>query len=383
MQEKRGNRMNRLLDRWLGSGLLLVLSIALKLKYLFKSRPVQSNKSVLVVCFGAIGDLILLSEAVRAQSYGSRRIYLACSKLNQGAVGLYRDLYADSAVVELKDPMSLHRIAQRFGVDGIFDSTQWANIGPIQVAVAKLLGSSIEATGFATDSAIRNSVYDTVVPHARGVHEVLNFTNLLSGKSVFGSNEEIPKLIPWLYQGRPIRKTRKVLFHMWPSGNRSYLKSWPERYWHELVKFCVGVGDIVYLSGAPADYDRAEQFVRALGLGGVINISGHYSLAELSAFIDNEIEFVVSVNTGILHLAASTGVPVIGLHGGVNPDRWGPLNDRSISLVPQSGIHGYLHYGFEYPKDDAEAYVLDKLVVAQVKGAIGDLRLVDKVLHDD
>lgn len=373
VQERRGNWVNKNLDRWVGSLLLAFLDIALGLQRLFKTRSVTGNNRILVVCFGAIGDLILLSEAVRA-CVGQREVYLACSKLNHGAAKRYGDLYVDSAVVELRNPLSLHMIAQRFRVSAIFDSTQWANIGPIQVAVAGLLDANIKTTGFYTESVIRNGVYDMLVPHGRHVHEVLNFANLLYGKRAFEANAEIPRLIPWLYQERPIRRTRKVLLHMWPSGNRSYLKAWPESDWHELIKFCVGIGDTVYLSGAPADYVRTEQFMSARASSSIINIAGRYSLTELSAFIENEIELVVSVNTGILHLAASTGVPVIGLHGGVNPDRWGPLNDRSISLVPQSGTYGYLHYGFEYPKDDAEAYVLDKLTVAQVKDAIENLR---------
>jgi len=65
---------------------------------------------------------------------------------------------------------------------------------------------------------------------------------------------------------------------------------------------------------------------------------------------------------------------VIGLHGGVNPERWGPLGSNAISLLPESGHFAYLHYGFEYPEDDAQAYSLDKLTVAQVIGAIETLR---------
>ncbi len=369
MQEKRGSPFNRILDRWLGGLLLLLLDVMLIFRRSFKHRTSPNNESILIVCFGAIGDLILLSEALRA-SVGQKRIYLACSKLNYGVTELYNDVYSGTAVVELRDPLSLYRIAQRFGIGKIFDSTQWANIGPIQVAMAELLSKNLTTTGFETRSTIRNRAYGSVVPHGRHIHEVLNFSNLLSGACVFDSNRQIPALITWLYQQRPMRGSRKLLFHMWPSGNRSCLKAWPVHYWCELIECCRGLGDTIYLSGGPGDIEKTERFIESLGVEGVINIAGRYTLAELSRFISNEIELVVSVNTGILHLAASTGVPVIGLHGGVHPDRWGPLNDQSVSLIPQSGKYGYLHYGFEYPKNDADAYVLDKLPVSQVRETI-------------
>lgn len=374
MQEKRGNKLYKQLDRWLGSALIFVLNIGLKLKRLFNHKTRTSNGFILVVCFGAIGDLILLSEAVRANPSVRKMVYLACSKLNYEAAKCYNNLYADVAVVDLKNPFSLYKITQRYDVSTIFDSTQWANIGPMQVAFAELLAANVETIGFATESVIRNGAYCKVIPHLRGVHEVLNFTNLLLGKCVFNSNAEIPKLIPRFYQIRPMRTTHKVVFHMWPSGNRSYLKAWPEIYWQELVKYFVALGNLVYLSGAPGDHEQTKQFIKKLGADNAVNIAGRYSLSELSRFIENEIELVVSVNTGILHLAASTGVPVIGLHGPTNPVRWGPLGANSLALLPERGNFAYLNYGFEYPADDAEAYAMEYLTVQQVTSAFEQLK---------
>lgn len=374
MSEKRGSRIHKLADRWLGSLLLLALDGLLVLKRsIFGTRPPRDDEVYLVICFGAIGDLIVLTQAVRAM-LPDRQVYLACSKLNKGTAQIFAGVYRDVSEILLRDPLSVHKTCQRFGITTILDSTQWANIGPVQVGFAQLLGRAIETVGFETNSWLRNSLYCHVVPHGRNVHELVNFANLAHGSRVISSNDEIPRLLPALYVQRPTTHTGKVLLHLWPSGNRSYLKAWPEAYWKELVRYCIGLGYTVYLSGAPADQEKTERLADSLKSDRVISLAGKYNLHDLYDFVAKQIEFAVSVNTGILHLVAAAGVPVIGLHGGVNPMRWGPLGPRSISLLPGSGKSAFLHYGFEYPREDQDAYVLNRLSVIQVIAAIESLR---------
>jgi len=315
--------------------------------------------------------LIVLTTAARKILSGYE-VYLACSKLNFSCASLFEDFYAGISVVDVRNPFSVYRICQQYSVHQIIDSTQWANIGPIQTGIASLLSLNGYSVGFKTQSAIRNSVYDLVVDHSANIHEVANFMNLMAGRNLVRSNSELVDLLPSLYQIKPSLRSGKVLLHLWPSGNRSYLKAWPEAYWQALARYLIGAGYSVYLSGAPSDYSRTSEFIGRSGLP-LINLAGSLDLKSLFQFCKEDLEFAVSVNTGILHLLVEASVPVIGLHGGVNPKRWGPLGVNNVSLLPQSGKSAYLHYGFEYPKSDEEAYSLDKLTVEQVIGAIESL----------
>lgn len=372
MQEKRGSRLLKHIDRYVGVLILLLLALLLKAKRLFSpSRPSDSDP-ILLVCFGAIGDLIVLTTAARKVLAG-RKVYLACSKLNFPCARLFEDFYAGISVVDIRNPFSVFSICQQYSVFQIIDSTQWANIGPIQTGIANLLSSNGNSVGFKTESAIRNSVYDLAVDHSANIHEVANFMNLIAGCPLVRSNSELADLLPNLYQLKPSVRSGKVLLHLWPSGNRSYLKAWPEAYWQELARYLVGAGYSVYLSGAPSDHSRTSDFIERSGLP-LMNLAGSLDLKSLLQFCKEELEFAVSVNTGILHLLVEAGVPVIGLHGGVNPQCWGPLGANAISLLPQSGKSAYLHYGFEYPKSDEEAYSLDKLTIEQVIESIESLR---------
>ena len=372
LEEKRGSSAQKFLDQKFGPFLLGALGALLWVKKrLFTVRSQQEKP--LLICFGAIGDLVVLTTAAK-RKYSANQLHLACSKLNLPCAKLYSDFYAGIEVVDLKLPWSILGICRRFGISKIYDSTQWANIGPVQVGIARLFHSGLTAVGFKTASPIRSMVYDKVIVHGRDIHEAANFVNLLAEEAVVSSNNQLPGYFPDLYQNKLANRTGKILFHMWPSGNRSYLKAWPEGYWEALVQQCVALGYTIYLSGAPTDQAKTEALVAKLGLSQVVSLAGVHNLKDLADFVAREIEFAVSVNTGILHLVVAAGVPVIGLHGAVNPVRWGPLGGQSISLLPESGRSAYLHYGFEYPEDDSEAYVLDKLSVSQVLGAINELR---------
>lgn len=373
MQEKRGSQLLRIMDRYLGSLLLSVLDVLLCAKRIFSHRQKGEPHALLVVCLGAIGDLILLTEAVKSQLQG-KQVFLACSRANLACAQMYQDVYAGIDVIDIRSLLNLHSICKRRDVDVIFDSTQWANIGPVQVGLACLLSRNSVTFGFQTKSGLRNAAYSHVVPHSNKLHEVANFINLLSGRASVLPGQQ---LAPWLsapYQKQAYRNTLKVLFHMWPSGARAYLKEWPEAYWIELARHFESQGCRIYLSGSPADKPRNNAFIGKATNSALVNIAGAYDLTELSAFIANEIECVVSVNTGILHLAASLGVPLVGLHGPTNPVRWGPLGSNAVSLVPESGNFAYLNYGFEYPKEDVAAYALDQLSVVQVIGAVEHLK---------
>lgn len=371
IKERRGSKLNKILDWWLGSFLILVLVPLIAIKRAV-SQVKNQNDAFVVVCFGAIGDLILLTEAVRARKPSSP-IVLACSKLNYEAASIFDNVFESVEIVDLRNPMSLKSICHKHKVANVIDSTQWANIGPLQIGFAKLFLTGVNTVGFKTRSRLRNAIYDVVVDHGRSIHEFLNFMNLLELDASYQSNILLDTVLPHLYASPQKNQSMKLLFHMWPSGNRSYLKAWPQTSWNQLIRACVQQGYTIYLSGSPADSKQTLALIKSFDPEKVVSIAGQYSLRELFNFIAREIQFVVSVNTGILHLAAATGVPVIGLHGAVNPQRWGPLGKQSISLLPRTGKSAYLHYGFEYPKDDQDAYVLDRLSVDQVLNAISSL----------
>jgi lipopolysaccharide heptosyltransferase II len=79
--------------------------------------------------------------------------------------------------------------------------------------------------------------------------------------------------------------------------------------------------DVVFL-GAPADRALGSE-AEALAQGEVINLVGRTSLRDAVAIIARA-RFCVGPDTGLMHIAAATGTPVVSLWGATEPVRTGP-----------------------------------------------------------
>jgi len=79
----------------------------------------------------------------------------------------------------------------------------------------------------------------------------------------------------------------------------------------------------------------------------------------------------VSVNTGVMHLGAAVGVPVVALNGPTPVTRWGPLGSPSRSVVSPVVPDGYLNLGWE--RDDRYRHAMSAITVDTVIAAWDDL----------
>lgn len=157
---------------------------------------------------------------------------------------------------------------------------------------------------------------------------------------------------------------------MWPApGAGRVLKQWPASHWAELISELIADGYEVVLTGSKADAPCNQAFLDTYfaDCNSVRSLAGSVGLGVLAGSF-GRCAAVISVNTGIMHLAAAAGAPTVGLHGATNPLRWGPVGDNAISLLPERGERAYLHLGFEYPKGAKP--VMGNLPVAAVLAAL-------------
>jgi heptosyltransferase-3 len=84
-----------------------------------------------------------------------------------------------------------------------------------------------------------------------------------------------------------------------------------------------------------------------------VNVAGRYAPRELAGVL-REASCVVSVNTGVMHLAATVGAPTIALNGPTSELRWGPVGRRAVSVNSALPGCGYLNLGFEYDQGRAD-----------------------------
>jgi ADP-heptose:LPS heptosyltransferase len=364
---QRGNPLLRKIDAALGPLIIALLGVIIRGRGLFSRRPSRATDTALVVCFGAIGDLLLLA-AVAQRVLTDSRLILACTPENRLAAEIFPELFEEILVVRLTRPWSLLQAARRLQFGHVYDSTQWANASAVQCGLLKLARPQIELRGFATDTNCRSLVYDVLVTHSASRHETQNFAALL-GDEAFDPDR--------LVETTPVVGLN-VALHLWPSGARSHLKEWPQENWRELAIRLQAHGCHLFITGSPADKARNDAFIQAVGAP-MTNLAGVMKLGELFEFLRREVTLCVSVNTGTMHLAALAGTAVVALNGPTDPIRWGPVGVNGSSLLPAEGRSAYLNYGFEYPESDDEAYSLDKLSVDSVWAACRSYLPVEQI----
>lgn len=101
-------------------------------------------------------------------------------------------------------------------------------------------------------------------------------------------------------------------------------KQWTVDGWLAVGRYLHDRGIKLVLSGGPGQEEMAyvADIQRQLPED-AINLAGKVSLAQLASIIA-EAKLFIGPDTGITHLAAATGVPVIALYGPTNPVKWAP-----------------------------------------------------------
>lgn len=102
-------------------------------------------------------------------------------------------------------------------------------------------------------------------------------------------------------------------------GARGRAKRWPPRRFGRLASL---LPINILVIGSKGDRMLAEEVVKA-SRGNAISIAGKTDLKELLEVI-RDARFMVSNDTGSMHIAAALGVPVFALFGPTNPARTGP-----------------------------------------------------------
>ncbi|MCF8031752.1 MAG: lipopolysaccharide heptosyltransferase I [Desulfarculaceae bacterium] len=101
-------------------------------------------------------------------------------------------------------------------------------------------------------------------------------------------------------------------------------KLWPLASWVELAKLLAGRGCRLVVSGSGEDREVGEFIASRAGLGPrLLDLCGRTNLRELAALLSLA-QTVVSTDTGVMHLAAAMGAPVVALFGPTAPWRTGP-----------------------------------------------------------
>jgi len=112
-----------------------------------------------------------------------------------------------------------------------------------------------------------------------------------------------------------------VVIHPYPMW---HFKRWILNGWIETAQFIHELGLKVILSGGPGAEEIAYvNSVHQHLSPDALNLAGKTTVAELADIISRA-KLYIGPDTGITHLAAATGIPVIAIYGPTNPVKWAP-----------------------------------------------------------
>lgn len=367
MAGERGNRLLRVLDRCVGIPMVRAAGL------LRRRHPAPERLERLgALCLGCIGDMILFSSVLAdlAREHPGCRQTVFVSRANADVVRMIPSA-AEVVVLPIKSPLSAARLVRKPGrFDAWLDSGQWPRLNALLTAAAHA-GLKI---GFASPGQHRHHVYDAVVEHSRGRHELDNFRALAAVLGVAAVSP--PLLVPPAeaeteLAGRVDLQRPFAVLHLFPGGFRSFMKEWPLERWAEVARGLLDRGLDVLLSGGPADAAGNAALLAAVGSPVVRDLSG-LRIGPTAALL-RRADLAVSVNTGIMHLAAAMDTPLVSLNGAVNVERWGAVTrpGRGVALSSRRPCAPCLHLGFEYAC--AENLCMRDISVSEVLAAADGL----------
>ena len=137
------------------------------------------------------------------------------------------------------------------------------------------------------------------------------------------------------------------------SGSHSLARRWPLERWVEVGRALIAQHNAQLVIVGTAS-DGGDEL--AAQLPSALNLTGQTTLPQLAAVLQ-ACQLFVGADSGVMHLAAAVGVPIVALFGTTNPKAWRPWCPDGRCVVVQSDTPGCpcAYIGFTIRSDECEA----------------------------
>ncbi len=303
-----------------------------------KSEPppsLSSSEKILIIRPGGIGDAVLLIPVLNALKthFPASEIHILAETRNLGVFEM-----VNFVRVFNYGKLRHMKYMLKKSYDIVIDTEQWHRLSAV---LAYIINSQIKI-GFATNE--RKILFDYPISYSQEKYEIDNFFELI--RPLIG---ECPK--------KPYSRFLSPPEIANPFGSDSFVAifpgaSIPERMW-PLERFKAiaewlesKLGFAVAVVGGNQEYDMGKYIVSNIRRG--INLAGKLALKSTAAHLSRA-SFLVTSDSGLMHLAVATGTPVVALFGPGIENKWAPRDGRSIIINKRLPCSPCTMFGYTPP----------------------------------
>jgi len=339
---------------------------------------------ILIVQTGDIGDLIVTTPAITAlrEAHPDAHITLIATS-NAAPVVMNTDLVDEvitfdrtqfnSSTAFLK-PKNLRVIASlrkhRYDIV-IFFRHFTLRLGTIKFAMIAFASRAKKRYGLQNGNGwfLTDSIHDDGFGAKHEAQYWLELVTLLGGKQA-----DYPTKVQMGSSPLPKNPNQKRIVIHAGSGGYSLARRWDVESFAQVADelYQKYQAQIVLVGGKSDDGIAVEACMTAPA----VNLTGQTSLAELAGVIADADVYIGS-DSGVMHLASATGVPIVALFGPSNHQAWGAWSPNGKVIILRSGAEcspcSYVGHGIG-AREGCAARTCMKLITPQhVLGAVDTL----------
>jgi len=317
--------------------------------------PLKSIKKVLIIRPGGLGDAILLLPAVFAlkNAYKDAEIVVLAERRNYQAFSL---LPFSCKVLDYKNPKNLFGLFINPDFDLVIDTEQWYVLPAL---VARFLRSKLKI-GFATNE--RKRCFSYAVEYRHDEYEVVAFSRLFKP---IGLDLSFDEGLSFSLSIDSKKKTKMVAIF---PGASDPARRWGRENFLKVAQALVKEGWRIGVIGGEKEKPQGEYIVSNLPAGQGINLTGSLSLIETAKALKDS-EFLITADSGIMHLGWLIDVPTLSIFGPGIIEKWAPRGpnhlairlELSCSPCTRFGVVPPCPYEYRCMKDLSPEMVIDSV----------------------
>jgi len=124
---------------------------------------------------------------------------------------------------------------------------------------------------------------------------------------------------------------KQQILALCPGAEFGQAKKWPTKYFQQLARKHINEGGQVWLFGSMADRISCEDVAKPFNTQQLKNLAGETSLDQAVALL-SQADQVVANDSGLMHVAAALGRPVVAIYGSTSEKFTPPLSEKSMAV---------------------------------------------------